>query len=1182
MANSSQNEIELLEASIRGSTAAFESIVKKYQSFVCAITFSAIPDVEKSEDLAQETFLHAWNNLSQLQDLKKFRSWLISIARNIINDSLRKQRRDLINRASPIEEIEDKQIKKSEPSQRASAQEQQAVVQEALMQIPEKYREPLVLFYRHEKSVKYIAEQFDMSEELVKQHLSRGRKLLREQVASMVEKTISKTGPTSIFTSAVMVSIIGMAVKSTGAAAAAAGSFTAVSSITTKIIAAAAVVTLSIGTVVTYKHFKQPEKNIQTPVDNSSTDNVLQGDISDNAAPAANIDLETAAIQEPGQLENVSAVNAGQNNLERTVRSNQYEASTANISSTPVIALKNQPSFSPYEYFMFTRYNQEPSTRTLVLAHITANGIVLKDIVTEDFGTYHWGDPICVTGGKLYSKSYSTLYSIDLLTKETEQLSVRSNTLDYSFNFSASTVFADNCLYGLARKGNTIILRQLDFERGAYRDIANVSKAQPSKDIAISPERKRLAYFATQPGDVTYPSTNKDGYFLTIVDVETGQISQLAKPINFIVAMIASSFPGIPTIWLDSETVAFVRTKVPVGNNPLDTDSGAVHMLSTANVNTDVVEDILPLPGNPYVRFAPDLIQDNVGIGPRVWIRHEEQGDYRLDLKNRKLVEDDLVAGDYRIAFGHLYYKDRDLGPAERGNINVSSDGKRVIWKSAEQITYNNAQDREAAYRAAMQSNNTQLYYYDEAQDEPVPIAKVYNSVGLWIKPDDLKTQQLKNNLSEEWTALKNITESPVVRTSTQTRKNIRDYITCTIKTDKNTYFLNEPIFVTITFTNKSDSDILIMKPGVFGSVMSPLTGLTLSYPGGQKRIDSGAQPYSPADEEILLKTGQSVSDINVVEVSLIGDYQLEYKYQNNNMQGFIGSFSSEPVSFNVAAVEDAAAEHKLFDAKFARLMDKFHREIEMDPNWNGNNNTVSDKITGLPGMGPGAAPYLIEAIRNETLKNSRELLFRALSSVAGPEYLPYFKERLANGETESVCQWILDTYRTRGGDKDIRQQAVEALLAGMNNETVEARKEICSYLMKIYDEKIEDYFEKNIGDEDERIRLDAGYYLAAAKWLELADWLKLAITEPNYVNYISASAVIQKLEQQWNISKGKLPILSKKEFDDAERNQQARKNYKEVIQNWLSWANENPRASFQFFEEYRRIWWENDPLRQE
>ncbi|MEJ2647338.1 MAG: sigma-70 family RNA polymerase sigma factor [Sedimentisphaerales bacterium] len=1182
MANSSQNEIELLEASIRGSTAAFESIVRKYQSFVCAITFSAIPDVEKSEDLAQETFLDAWNNLSHLRDLEKFRSWLISIARNKINDSLRKQRRDLINKASSIEEVEDKQTSKSEPDNRASVKEQQAVVQEALLHIPEKYREPLVLFYRHEKSVKHIAEQLDMSEELVKQHLSRGRKLLREQVASIVENTISKTGPTGIFTSAVMVSIIGMAVKSAGAAAAVTGSSALISGITTKVIAATAVLAIGIGTVVTYKHFEQPDKTSQMPAAASQTKDIDKSNISENTSPVSTTDMESPTIKEPAQPEIASEMN-GREEISASAPDNNRSAALSEITSqTSAIKLAHKPNSSPYEYFLFTSYDQEPSTRTLVLAHVRDDSIELKDIVTEEFGTYHWGDPICVIGGKLYSKSYSTLYSIDLVTKETEQFSVRSNTLDYNFNFSNATVFADNCLYGSAQKGNTITLRQIDFERAAYRDIANVSKAQPGKDIAISPDNKRLAYFALDPNG-NHPSRDEEGYYLTIIDVETGKITQPAGPIKFLIPMIASSFPGIPIIWLDSQTVAFIRTEIPEGENEFSPNTAAVHMLSRADIITGRMEDITPLPGNPYMQFAPDLIQDNAGIGPLVQLKPDNKNNYRLDLKNRKLVENDLIVGNYRTAFGQLYYKDQDLGSVESRYFKVSPDAGRIIWLSEQPVISRNAQNKEAAYRAALGPGNDLLYYHDEAQDGPVAIARVYNSAGLWLKAEDLKAQPSKTVSGAEWTPLKDISKNLPVRTYTETRKNIRDYLACTIKTDKNTYLLHEPVQVTVTLTNKSNSDIQVIKPSVYGSVMWPLTGLTLSYPEGEKRIYSGAQPYSPVDEEILLKAGDSSISSDVLEVNAVGYYSLEYNYEMNVLQQeYTGSIRTEPAAFFVSTVDDPEKEKQLFDAKFTRLMDEFHREIEMDPNWNGNNNIVSDEITGLPGMGPGAAPYLIEAIRNETHKNSRDLLLRALSSVADPEYLPYFKERLINGETESVCQWILNTYRTRGGDKDIRQQAVDALLAGMNNENVTIRKEVCRYLTKIYDESIESYFEKAIEDEDEQIKLDAGYYLAAAKWLELADWLKTAESQWSYEQYISACAVVQKLEQQWNISKGKLLILSKEDFDDAEKLQGVRQYYRKVVGDWLSWADDNPRASFQFFEEYRQTWWENDPLRQE
>ena len=63
----STNEIEMLQACLKGQNEAFEAIIKKYQSLVCAITYSATRNVEKSEELAQQAFVKAWTNLDQLK-----------------------------------------------------------------------------------------------------------------------------------------------------------------------------------------------------------------------------------------------------------------------------------------------------------------------------------------------------------------------------------------------------------------------------------------------------------------------------------------------------------------------------------------------------------------------------------------------------------------------------------------------------------------------------------------------------------------------------------------------------------------------------------------------------------------------------------------------------------------------------------------------------------------------------------------------------------------------------------------------------------------------------------------------------------------------------------------------------------------------------------------------------------
>ncbi|HPD46825.1 MAG TPA: sigma-70 family RNA polymerase sigma factor [Anaerohalosphaeraceae bacterium] len=214
-------EIQLLQASLQGNTAAFEAIVKDYQPLVCGITYSALGDVAESEELAQQTFISAWKDLAQLRDLTKFKNWLCSIARNAVRNALRDKRRDPIRTAIPIDQIDCADAAAAEEAEAARTAERQTVVRQALGQIPIKYREPLVLFYRQDKSVKELAAQLELSENAVRQRLSRGRKLLREQVPAMVESTIAQTAPGKAFTAGVVAAIATLAV--TGARPAAAG-----------------------------------------------------------------------------------------------------------------------------------------------------------------------------------------------------------------------------------------------------------------------------------------------------------------------------------------------------------------------------------------------------------------------------------------------------------------------------------------------------------------------------------------------------------------------------------------------------------------------------------------------------------------------------------------------------------------------------------------------------------------------------------------------------------------------------------------------------------------------------------------------------------------------------------------------------------------------------------------------
>jgi hypothetical protein len=111
------------------------------------------------------------------------------------------------------------------PADEASRREEQAMVWAALSRLPESYREPLVLFYRQEQSISEVASGLELSADVVKQRLSRGRKMLRDEVLSAVERTLKRSAPTRAFTVTVMATL--PAFSATSAAAATGGATSA-------------------------------------------------------------------------------------------------------------------------------------------------------------------------------------------------------------------------------------------------------------------------------------------------------------------------------------------------------------------------------------------------------------------------------------------------------------------------------------------------------------------------------------------------------------------------------------------------------------------------------------------------------------------------------------------------------------------------------------------------------------------------------------------------------------------------------------------------------------------------------------------------------------------------------------------------------------------------------------------
>lgn len=222
--NSTVSDSELTCRALAGQRDAFAQIVSRYQSLVCSLAYSATGSISQSEDLAQETFIAAWKGLRTLREPEKLRSWLCGISRNTIASVLRRRKQEPSNAATPLDAIGEFPSSAPLAEERAISKEEEAILWRSLERIPNLYREPLVLFYREGRSIKNVAETLELSEEAVKQRLSRGRKLLKMEVDSFVEAALDRSRPGRRFTSAVLAALPGMSLSASVSGAGAAAS----------------------------------------------------------------------------------------------------------------------------------------------------------------------------------------------------------------------------------------------------------------------------------------------------------------------------------------------------------------------------------------------------------------------------------------------------------------------------------------------------------------------------------------------------------------------------------------------------------------------------------------------------------------------------------------------------------------------------------------------------------------------------------------------------------------------------------------------------------------------------------------------------------------------------------------------------------------------------------------------
>ena len=151
----------------------FQQLIAAHMDDLYRYAYWLVGDGSVADDLVQETMLRAWKSLDKLQKPEAAKGWLITILRR--ENARRFERFQPKISTIPTEVLEDHH-RDYDTSTEAF------VLRQAIAELPEKYREPLLLQVLYGYSQKEIAEQMDISVAGAGTRLFRARKMLRRQL----------------------------------------------------------------------------------------------------------------------------------------------------------------------------------------------------------------------------------------------------------------------------------------------------------------------------------------------------------------------------------------------------------------------------------------------------------------------------------------------------------------------------------------------------------------------------------------------------------------------------------------------------------------------------------------------------------------------------------------------------------------------------------------------------------------------------------------------------------------------------------------------------------------------------------------------------------------------------------------------------------------------------------------
>jgi RNA polymerase sigma-70 factor, ECF subfamily len=183
----------MIAAILAGETQLYHELIRPYERNVYLMALSYMKNEADAEDVAQEAFVRAFRSLASFRAEARFSTWLISITLNEARSRLR--RRSLV-RMDSLDTPPDEEQNVSPalmrdwreiPSEVLERGEVRQLLQEAIEQLPDIYRQVFLLRDVEEMNISETAEALNISIPSVKVRLHRARMMLQKQLAPQLK-----------------------------------------------------------------------------------------------------------------------------------------------------------------------------------------------------------------------------------------------------------------------------------------------------------------------------------------------------------------------------------------------------------------------------------------------------------------------------------------------------------------------------------------------------------------------------------------------------------------------------------------------------------------------------------------------------------------------------------------------------------------------------------------------------------------------------------------------------------------------------------------------------------------------------------------------------------------------------------------------------------------------------------